>query len=335
MEAGAPLIHGVAPSRAVSLARRLATAPIAVAGIVALSSVVHAALAWRRATPGYFPDKHVLRARPLPPGERDAARARRDRPFPPSALSPVDRARVALGRRRGRLPDRPGVQHGGDVAGRDPVFLLARRLRVGDRLALAAAAVAVVLPELVYSSSVLAESLAYPLALTAVALAVAVIERPLLRLQLAFLACSGLAAFTRLQLAVLPLCYLLAILAVGLRERQLRLRLGGAVAVGATVAFLSGGLGVGLVGSLGVYGSLTAYSIEPGGAAKAFGERIRPRLCRRLGPGARRAAVSGWPWLALAAGVNSPLVSWPSRYWCRCSLRQRSSATSAACRSAT
>ena len=32
-----------------------------------------------------------------------------------------------------------------------------------------------------------------------------------------------------------------------------------------------GGLVVGLVGSLGVYGSLTAYSVEPVGAAKAFG----------------------------------------------------------------
>jgi asparagine N-glycosylation enzyme membrane subunit Stt3 len=153
-----------------------------------------------------------------------------------------------------------------------PVFLLARRLRVGDGLALVAAALAVVLPELLYSSSLLAESLAYPLALAAVAAAVAVFERPLLRLQLAFLACSGLAACSRIQLAVLPLCYLAAIVAVGLRERRLRTRLREQwVVVGATVAFLTGGLGLGPVGTLGLYGSLTAYSVEPVGAAKAAG----------------------------------------------------------------
>ena len=119
----------------------------------------------------------------------------------------------------------------GDVAGGDP-RLPARPPPPRRRPARARSRqpLAVVLPELVYSSSVLAESLAYPLALTAVAIAVAVIERPLLRLQLAFLACSGLAAFSRLQLAVLPLCYLLAIVAVGLRERRLRTRLPGAVA---------------------------------------------------------------------------------------------------------
>ena len=46
-----------------------------------------------------------------------------------------------------------------------PAFLLARRLRVGDRLAVAAAALAVLLPELLYSSAAMAETLAYPLAL--------------------------------------------------------------------------------------------------------------------------------------------------------------------------
>lgn len=273
MEAGAPLIHGVAPSRAVSLARRLATAPIALTAIVALSSVIHAALAWRRATPGYFPDEYMYSelGRSLLESGTPLVRGETAHFLPllyPLLTAPAwlwDDVEVAY----------RTIQAFNAVAmslAAIPVFLLARRLRVGDRLALAAAAVAVVLPELVYSSSVLAESLAYPLALTAVAVAVAVIERPLLRLQLAFLACSGLAAFSRLQLAVLPLCYLLAIVAVGLRERQLRTRLREQwLAAGATVAFLAGGLGVGLVGSLGIYGSLTAYSVEPVGAAKAFG----------------------------------------------------------------
>ena len=96
-----------------------------------------------------------------------------------------------------------------------PVFLLARRLRVGDRLAVTAAALAVLLPELLYSSSVMAETLAYPLALATAAVVVAAVERPTLRLQLAVLGFSGLAALTRLQLAVLPVCYLAAVIVVG------------------------------------------------------------------------------------------------------------------------
>jgi hypothetical protein len=273
MDVGAPLVHGVAPSRAVALVRRLATAPLAVAAIVALSSVVHAALAWRRATPGYFPDEYMYAelGRSLLETGTPLVRGESAHFLPllyPLLTAPawlfddVDLAYRAV----------QGFNAVAMSLAAIPVFLLARRLRVGDRLALVAAALSVVLPELLYSSSVLAESLAYPLALAAVAAAVAAIERPLLRLQLVFLVCSGLAAFSRIQLAVLPLCYLAAVVATGLRDRELRTRMREHwLAVGATVAFLAGGLAVSLVGSLGVYGSLTAYSIEPAGTAKAFG----------------------------------------------------------------
>lgn len=153
-----------------------------------------------------------------------------------------------------------------------PVFLLARRLRVGDPLALATAALAVVLPELLYSSALLAESLAYPLALAAVALAVALVERPGTGLQLAFLLCSGLATLSRLQLAVLPLCYVAAVVAVGFRERRLPATLRRhRLAVGATVTLTATGLVLALGGTLGLYGSLTAYSVDALGVPKAIG----------------------------------------------------------------
>lgn len=273
MEVRAPLIGAAAPPRAVSVARRLATAPMTVAALVALSSVIHAVLAWRRATPGYFPDEYMYAELGRSLVESGSPLVRGETAHFLPLLYPLLTAPAWLLDDVG-LAYRT-VQSFNAVAmslAVIPVFLLARRLRVGDRLALAAAALAVVLPELVYSSSVLAESLAYPLALTAVAAAVALIERPSLRLQLAFLACCGLAASSRIQLAVLPLCYLAAIVAIGLRERQLRARLREHwLALGATVAFLAGGLVLGLVGNLGVYGSLSAYSVEPVGAAKAFG----------------------------------------------------------------
>jgi hypothetical protein len=273
MDVGAPLVHGVAPSRAVSSARRLATAPIAVATIVALSSVLHAALAWRRATPGYFPDEYMYSelGRSLVESGTPLVRGESAHFLP--LLYPLLTAPAWLWEDV-ELAYRTiqGLNAVAMSLAAVPVFLLARRLRLGDGLALVAAALAVVLPELLYSSSLLAEPLAYPLALAAVAAAVAVIERPLLRLQLGFLACSGLAASSRLQLAVLPLCYLAAIVAGGFRERRLRTSLREQwLAVGATVAFLAGGLGLGLLGSLGLYGSLTAYSVDPVDAAKALG----------------------------------------------------------------
>ncbi|HUQ23045.1 MAG TPA: hypothetical protein VM049_08520 [Gaiellaceae bacterium] len=273
MDVGAPLIHGVVPSRVVAISRRLATAPFAVAAIVTLSSLIHAALAWRRATPGYFPDEYMYAelGRSLLDHGSPLVRGESSHFLPllyPLLTAPAwlwDDVEVAY----------RTVQAFNAVAmslAAVPVFLLARRLRVGDRLALTAAALAVALPELLYSSSVLAEPLAYPLALTAVAIAVAVLERPLVRLQLAFLAFAGLAACTRIQLVVLPLCYLLAVIAVGLRERSVRAQLRQHwLAAGTTVVFLTAGLAVGLLGSLGVYGSLTAYSVDPSGAAKAFG----------------------------------------------------------------
>lgn len=273
MEAGAPSIRALAPSRAVSAARRLATAPIAVATLVVLSSVIHAALAWRRATPGYFPDEYMYAelGRSLLESGAPLVRGESAQFLPllyPLLTAPAwlwDDVELAY----------RTIQAFNAVAmslAAVPVFLLARRLRVGDRLAVVAAALAVALPELLYSSSLLAESLAYPLALAAVATAVAAVERPLLRLQLAFLVCAGLATFSRLQLAVLPLCYLAAVVAVGLRERRLRARLREQwLAVGATLAFVAAGLALALGDTLGLYGSLTAYSVEPLGAAKAIG----------------------------------------------------------------
>lgn len=273
MEVSAPPIRAVAPSRAVSTARRLATAPIAVAALVALSSVIHAVLAWRRATPGYFPDEYMYAelGRSLLESGTPLVRGESAQFLP--LLYPLLTAPAWLWEDV-ELAYRT-IQAFNAVTmslAAIPVFLIARRLRVGDRLAVGAAGLAVALPELLYSSSLQAESLAYPLALAAVAAAVAAVERPLLRLQLAFLACSGLAAFSRLQLAVLPLCYLAAIVAVGLHERRLRASLREHwLGVGASLAFVAGGLGLALGGTLGLYGSLTEYSVEPVGAVKAIG----------------------------------------------------------------
>lgn len=103
-----------------------------------------------------------------------------------------------------------------------PVFLLARRLGLGSGIALALAALALAVPDFVYASWMLAEPVAYPLALAAFAVGVSALVRPRPGLQLSFLALAGLATFARAQFVVLPACFLAAALLLGLRERRLR-----------------------------------------------------------------------------------------------------------------
>ena len=270
MDVGAPLARSSAIPR---VAARLTTPPFALAGIVALSSLLQTLLAWRRPTPGYFPDEYMYAelGRSLLESSSPLVRGESAHFLPllyPLLTAPawlwddVEHAYRAI----------QAVNAVSMSLAAIPAFLLARRLRIGDRLALATAALAVLLPEILYSSSLLAEALAYPLALAAAAAAVAALEQPTLRLQLAVLGFSGLATLTRLQLAVLPLCYLAAVVVVGLRDRRLRATLREhAVAVSAIALALVAGLGAALAGTVGIYGDVTAYSVEPLVAVKGFG----------------------------------------------------------------
>jgi len=270
VDVGAPL----APSSAVPrVPARLATPPFVLAGVVVLSSLLQTLLAWRRPTPGYFPDEYMYAelGRSLLESGSPLVRGESSHFLPllyPLLTAPawlwddVEHAFRTIQAVNAVTMSLAAV----------PAFLLARRLRIGDRLALATAAVAVVLPELLYSSSLLAETIAYPLALAAAAAAVAALERPTLRHQLAVLAFSGLAASARLQLAILPLCYLVAVVAVGLRDGRLRATLREhAVAAGAISLALVAGLGAALAGPVGIYGDVNAYSVDLPVAVRGFG----------------------------------------------------------------
>lgn len=103
-----------------------------------------------------------------------------------------------------------------------PAYLLARRV-VAAPLALAAAVLAVALPSLAYTGTVMTENVFYPVFLTAALLLARMLERPTWRTQAAFLAVVVLALLTRVQaVAILPAALtaplLLALLAgTGLR----------------------------------------------------------------------------------------------------------------------
>ena len=93
-----------------------------------------------------------------------------------------------------------------------PVYLIARRLALSTGWSLGCAALALLFPAGILSTYVMADAVAWPLALGAVAAGLAALERPAWTTQVLFLALAGLAAFARVQYAVLPLAYLAAAL---------------------------------------------------------------------------------------------------------------------------
>ena len=264
MDVGAPLL------RSASLPR--VTSGWLLGVVIAASTVLQTLLAWRRPTPGYFPDEYMYAelGRSLLESGSPLVREENAHFLPllyPLLTAPAwlwDDVELAYRTIQGLnavLMSLAAI----------PVFLLARRLGIGVRLAVAAAALAVALPELLFSSALMAEALAYPLALAVAAAAAAALERPTPHVQLALLGLSGLAALTRLQLAVLPLGYLAAVVAVGARDRRLRATLREhALAVGAIGLAAGAGLAAALAGTVGIYGDVTAYSVEPLVAAQGF-----------------------------------------------------------------
>jgi hypothetical protein len=269
VDVGAPLTRTIAWP---SVTARLAT-PIAVGLVVVASTLLQTLLAWRRPTPGYFPDEYMYAELGRSLLESGAPLVREQSAHFLPLLYPLLTAPAWLwddveqAYRTIQLLNSVAMS-----LAAIPAFLLARRLGVGDRLAITVAALAVLLPELLYSSAAMAETVAYPLALATVAAAVAAFERPTVGRQLLVLGLGGLAAFARLQLAVLPLCYLVAVVAVGLRERRVRGTLREhLLAVCAIGLALAGGVAGALAGTVGIYGDVTAYSVDPVVAAKGVG----------------------------------------------------------------
>ena len=85
-----------------------------------------------------------------------------------------------------------------------PAYFLARRV-VQARLALLAALLAVAIPSMVYTATVMTENAFYPVFLVTALLLVRMIERPTWRAQVAFLAAVALALLTRAQaIAIVP-----------------------------------------------------------------------------------------------------------------------------------
>ena len=256
-----------------ALARAGTRAVPLLAALVAASFFVRLVLGWMRATPTFFADEYIY-------GELGRSLAESGRPLIrgasasfPALLQPLVTAPAWL---FGDVETSFRViQTLGALAmslAAVPVFLLARRLGLGTWICLALGALALVVPDLVYAGWVVAEPYAYPLALGAVAVGTVALARPSVRLQLAFLALAGLATFARVQFAVLPLCFVAAVLVVGLRERRLRAALREQLVVLAAVALPALALlAVGASRALGFYEGILDLDVASPEMAKWIG----------------------------------------------------------------
>ena len=201
---------------------RLRFAVVAGGGL-ALAFVVRVALAWRHVTPVYFPDEYLYTALGRSLGHLQGPSVRGVPAHFPALLQPLLTAAAwRIGNVQTAFRAVQVIDAGAFTLAAVPAYLLARTTGSGRRLAIAVAAAALLVPDALYSGFVLAEAVAYPLALGAIAAGVSAIARPRPRSQALFLALSALATFARLQLGILPLCFAAAALVLGLRERRVR-----------------------------------------------------------------------------------------------------------------
>jgi hypothetical protein len=250
-------------ARAVPFAR-LGTAPL-LAGLVLVSAIVHVLAGWLRATPVYFSDEYMYAELGRSFAESGLPLIRGElAPFPALVYPLLTAPAWLLGDVEASWR---AVQLFGSVAislACVPVFVLARRLGLGRGLALALAALTVAVPDMVYAGWILAETVAYPVALGAVAAGVLALANPSRRGQLAFLALAALATGTRAQFAVLFLVYPAGVVVLGLAERRLR-----AVArqQALTLAALAAAIGVALALGpsrfLGIYRDGLGADLDP------------------------------------------------------------------------
>jgi hypothetical protein len=195
----------------------------AVAVVVAASAVGRAFASWLRATPVYFPDEYIY-------SEVGRSIAEHGRPLVRGASAHFPALLQPLLTAPAWLFDDVGTSYRviqtlnavvmslAAIA----VFWLARRLGLGPWLSVGMAAFAVAIPDMFYSAWILADPFSYPLVLGATGAATAALAYPSRRSQIGFVALAGLATLARVQFVVLPACFVLAALALGLRERRLR-----------------------------------------------------------------------------------------------------------------
>ena len=217
LDAALPAIPGTS-----SLGRRLAqalTAHVGLTLVVGVSFLLRAVGSATHPAPRYFPDEYIYTAIARSLGSGHAPAVRGEPAHFPALLEPLLAAPFHAffsPESAYRLTQFENALFMSLAA--VPVYLLARRLGLSARYALACAAFTVAMPDLVFASYTLADPIAFPLALTAIYAGVVAVEQPSKRAQLAFLGFALLATLARVQYVVLPAAFLVAALVVDRRR---------------------------------------------------------------------------------------------------------------------
>jgi hypothetical protein len=199
-----------------------------------------------------------------------------------------------------------------------PAYLIARRLGVRTGLALGVAALSIAGPPALFTGMIMAEPFAYTLSLCVVLVGLRAIELPSLRAQLVLLAVSGLAAFDRLQLAAVPLCLAVAVVATrSWRSHRLFLGVIGAGALGGVAYASVRGFGYYHLKPtpLGASHALTLAGVDVYVVLLAAGAAIAPSAVVGIAqaivrPRTHVEAAFGWTALSLVALLVLQCVLW-------------------------
>jgi Dolichyl-phosphate-mannose-protein mannosyltransferase len=248
-----------APARPQPLARLLAVpAAVVLAVLVGASAIVRFLLALPHTTPLYFADEYIYSTLAYELATTGRPTIRGDAANFPALLEPILTAPFWLaGDPELALRLTQGLNAVAMSVAAIPVYLLARELGLGKGFGLAAAAVALVSPDLFYVAFILGEPIAYPLVMWSVLFGVRALHRPTARDQVLFVVLAGLASFARVQFVVLPVAYIGAALVARIPLRKLKLSF-------ALLAVPAAGL---VVAGLGYYSGVAGFDVDPAGLA--------------------------------------------------------------------
>jgi hypothetical protein len=239
-------------------------ARLVLAGIVAVSFFARLLVSMAHATPLYFPDEYIYGTIARSLAEHGRPLIRGHSAHFPAMLEPLAAAPFWLfhdPELAYRLTQAENALFMSLAA--VPVYLLTRRLGLGAGWALVAAALAVASPDLFFVSFVLADPMAYPLALASLYVAVCALSRPTRWNQLAFIALTAVTTLTRIQYALLPVVFVAGALAVerfSLRSTLRRFRLTWIVFAAPVVLLVA----LGPSRALGYYNGIVDLHVRPG-----------------------------------------------------------------------
>ena len=263
MSTHAPTAPVARSARAAGI-RTTVTAPVALGVMVSVAFVVRAVAAFAHGAPRLFPDEYIYAALSRSIGEGSFTIRGAPAGFP-AVLEPLLAAPlwllagddVELGYRLVQ-----GLHALAASLAAVFVYALARRARATTGLSLAAAAVTLALPAMIYATFITADALAWPLALAALTAGAAALERPTMGRQTLFFLLVALATLARVQYVILPLAFLFGAFAVSswsLRRLARDFRV--------TLAFLASGFVLVLLSGpsrvLGYYQSVLDLDLDP------------------------------------------------------------------------